>query len=57
MEKAIIEKFKNGYINILDLIKFYNNDLEKVMERLKWYGIDLLNCDLELIKQYEEERK
>ena len=52
-----INNFKNGYLSIIDLVKYYNNDIDLTLKRLEYYGIDLLDFDFKEIEKIKEVNK
>lgn len=57
MEKEIdiLEGFKNGYKGIRDLYNYYNKNLDLLLESLRYWGIDLLDCDIKEIEKIRKE--
>jgi len=49
MEEKQIEEFRNGFLSILDLVDYYGS-IEKTLERLEYFGIDLLDYDIAELK-------
>ena len=53
LESKMIEDFKNGFISIKELTENYGS-VEITLERLRFFGIDLLDCDNEMLNKLDK---